>query len=56
MKFEDLLNNIYQTGLKPLVESLRGFLGGAVIKNSPANAGDAGDVGLIPGLGRSTGG
>ena len=22
-------------------------------KNSPANAGDAGDVGLIPGLGRS---
>ena len=26
--------------------------GGAVIKNSPANAGD---TGLIPGLGRSTG-
>ena len=31
-----------------------GFPGGSVIKNSPANAGDdTGDVGLIPGLGRS---
>ena len=29
-----------------------GFLGG----NLPANAGDAGDTGLIPGLGRSPGG
>ena len=27
-----------------------------VVKNVPANAGDAGDVGLIPGLGRSLGG
>ena len=27
-----------------------------MIKNLPANAGDAGDVGLIPGLGRSPGG
>ena len=31
---------------------LKGFLGGSVIKNLPANAGDAG---LIPGLGRSPG-
>ena len=31
------------------------FPGGSVVKNSPANAGDAGDVGLIPGLGRSLG-
>ena len=30
-----------------------GFLGGAVEKNLPANAGDAGDVGLISGSGRS---
>ena len=30
----------------------RGFPGGAVVKNLPANAGDAG---LIPGLGRSPG-
>ena len=30
-----------------------GFLGGTVVKNLPANAGDTGDMGLIPGLGRS---
>src|SRR5574341_1204009 len=29
--------------------------GGAVVKNSPANAGDAGDTGSIPGSGRSPG-
>ena len=28
------------------------FLGDAVVKNLPANAGDPGDVGLIPGSGR----
>ena len=27
--------------------------GGAAVKNLPANAGDTGDAGLIPGLGRS---
>ena len=32
-----------------------GFPGGSVVKNLPANAGDAGDVGLIPGSGRSPG-
>ena len=32
-----------------------GFPGGLVVKNPPANAGDGGDVGLIPGLGRSPG-
>ena len=32
------------------------FLGGAVVKNPPANAGDARNVGLIPGLGRFPGG
>ena len=26
-----------------------GFLGGSVVKNVPASAGDAGDTGLIPG-------
>ena len=30
-----------------------GFPGGTVVKNLPANAGDTGDAGLIPGLGRS---
>ena len=32
-----------------------GFPGGSVVKNLPASTGDAGDVGLIPGLGRSPG-
>ena len=30
-----------------------GFPGGTVVKYPPANAGDAGDMGLIPGSGRS---
>ena len=30
-----------------------GFLGGSVVKNTPANARDAGDVGLSPESGRS---
>ena len=33
-----------------------GFPGGSVVKNLPANAGDVGDTGLIPGSGRSPGG
>ena len=32
-----------------------GFPDGTVVKNSPANAGDTTDMGLIPGLGRSPG-
>ena len=35
--------------------NFRGFAGGAVIKNLPFNTGDAGNVDLIPGLGRSPG-
>ena len=31
----------------------KGFVGGSVVKNPTANAGDVKDVGLIPGLGRS---
>ena len=31
-----------------------GFPGGSVVKNLPANAGDARDVDLIPGSGRSS--
>ena len=34
----------------------KGFSGGSVVKNMPANAGDARDVGSIPGLGRFPGG
>ena len=33
-----------------------GFPGGSVVKNPPANAGDTGDVGSIPGSGTSPGG
>ena len=36
-----------------IVYSLRGFPGGSVVKNLPANVGDARDAGSIPGLGRS---
>ena len=32
-----------------------GFPGGSVVKNPPANAGDAKDMGLIPGVGRFPG-
>ena len=32
-----------------------GFPGGSVVKNSPANAGDTGDMGLIPGSERPPG-
>ena len=35
------------------VHNILGFPGGSAVKNPPANAGD---VGLIPGLGRSPGG
>ena len=35
---------------------LAGFPGGSVVKNPPANAGDTGDTGLIPGSGKSPGG
>ena len=34
---------------------VNGFPGGSVVKNLPANAGDTGDVGSIPGSGRSPG-
>ena len=33
----------------------KGFPGGSMVKNLPANAGDAGDVGSIPGSRRSPG-
>ena len=36
--------------------SKMGFLGGILVKNMPANAGDSTHVGLTHGLGRSTGG
>ena len=38
------------------MQTFRGFPGGTVVKNLPANAGDARDASLIPGSGRSLGG
>ena len=34
---------------------MKSFLGGRTVKNLPANAGDEGEAGSIPGLGRSPG-
>ena len=42
--------------IKSAIWTSLGFPDGSVVKNQPANAGDAGDVGLDPGLGRSPGG
>ena len=40
----------------PRVREPMGFPGGSEVKNSPSNGGDAGDMGLILGSGRSPGG
>ena len=42
--------------IKDFMYQMTGFPGSSVVKNPPANVGDAGDVGLIPGSGRSPGG
>ena len=39
-----------------LIGSWKGFPGGSLVKNPPANAGDVRDPGSIPGMGRSSGG
>ena len=39
-----------------ILEGIYSFLGGAVVKNPPGNAGDAGDLGSISGSRRSLGG
>ena len=43
------------TQLRTIVLSLGGFPGSSVVKNLPPNAGDAEDMGSIPGSGRSPG-
>ena len=43
------------TTQKTFRKGLKGFPGGLVIKNPSANTGDAGDMGSIPGSGRSLG-
>ena len=49
---ENILPKLFN---KTLQASVLGFQGDTVVKNPPANAGDARDLGLIPGLGRSPG-
>jgi len=39
-----------------MTEFIQGFPDGSVVKNLPRSAGGTGNMGLIPGLGRSTGG
>ena len=41
--------------VRSLMGKLSGFPGGSVVKNPPANEGDTGDAGSIPGLGRFRG-
>ena len=50
------LRNTWWWKEKLLKNKLQDFPGGAVSKNSAANAGDAEDVGSIPGLRRPSGG
>ena len=50
-----MIRKLQKCYLSTSMSSVRGFPGGAVVKNPPTNAGDAGDVGLIPGSGRSPG-
>ena len=38
------------------INTYMGFPAGSVVKNLPAKAGDTGDAGSVPGLGRSPGG
>ena len=46
------LKNIMLSLKKPVLRGLMGFPGGSMVKNPPANAGD---MGAIPGSGRSPG-
>ena len=48
-------NRLFETPLLVwwTIEWLLGFPGGSMVKYPPASAGDAGDVGLIPGMERS---
>ena len=48
--------DIQINGFINIYRYMYGFPGGSVVKNTPANAGDAGDSSLIPGSGKSPGG
>ena len=53
--FFSTLMKLHSIILSVKLLTLRGFPGGVVVKNLPANAGDARDTGSIPGSGRSPG-
>ena len=50
-----IVNEFYHVGGR-IYTYTWGFPAGAVVENPPVNAGDTGDVGSIPGMGRSPGG
>ena len=50
-----LFSQFYYYSIVQVIAIDWGFLGGSVVKNLPASAGDAGDVGLIRGSGRFPG-
>ena len=47
--------SVFQDSKADVYLSYWGFPGSTVVKNPPANAGDTGEVGSIPGMGRSPG-
>ena len=51
--FQEHLNHLTNIYCAPNYVS--DFSGGSVVKNLPGNAGDSGDMGLIPGSGQSLG-
>ena len=53
--YRTCLQNTGHQGIWKRTMRRKGFPGGSVVKNLPANAGDAGDVGSIPGSRRSPG-
>ena len=50
--FRNLFWNIFKEGSLCITKNQAGFPGGSVVKNPHANAGDAGGLGLIPGVRR----
>ena len=46
---------MYNSSVLYIPTRSKGFPGGSVVKNPPANAGDPGDMSLIPGSARSLG-
>ena len=55
LKFSGIIFSAISNLLLKSSSEILGVSGVSVVKSSPANAGDAGDVGLIPGWGRSVG-